>query len=122
MTINHEIERQVSPKEDPFFSAMRFIKELAGFVERGQVLDRKTYEERYHEHMAKYGIFFGPEYPVILAGENGYNRLVGKIADPVIDILEGEKDKATNDKNRNDFLLIIDAIKLEKEKASRELI
>ena len=122
MTINREREGSNSVREDQFFSALGLVKDLDNTVQNNQNLDRKLYEEKYRNYIKNHiTATFRPEYPVIVACEQGKYQLVEKIADPVIEILNDEKSRVVTKKDEENYSLMIAVVKKEKEKAKNNL-
>jgi hypothetical protein len=121
MTINREREGINSTREDQFFSALGLVKDLDNTVQHNQNLDRRVYEEKYLRYIKSHAATFRPEYPVIIAFEQGNYKLVEKIAGPVIDMLREEKNRVVTKRDAENFSLMISAVEKEKEKAKNKL-
>jgi hypothetical protein len=119
MPNNHEIEPHGgSPLEDDkFFPALGFIRELNKRIDNNQPLDEKIYLKMSMDYQKENKVHFGPAYPLVVAGEMGYNRVVDKVAEPLIGLLESERDKAVDNGVKENLDVVISVVRMEKLKA-----
>jgi len=119
MPKNHEIEPRghLPQEDDKFFPTLIFVKELEKRIEGNQPLDDDIYLNMCLNFQKKNRVHFGPAYPLVVAGEMGYNRVVDKIAEPLIKRLQSERDKAIDDGVKENLDVVIAVVRMEKTKA-----